>query len=218
MLKTDIRKSLIETKERKESLLIEEQIVKSRISIILENIDSLESFQKLSEDKQLRISFKLMNEISYLHESGLLNEQLGDFLSKIFGNSFGGVTETIVEPFVNSVLSALGLKGYFKNVLVSFITSRPSDLIAAFGDCNKMTKLISEALAEGVFITLQQQKGYGGFGYDLIRNVLGGAIKDSSFIQGIEGGISKIICELFGKYTDNAKDLVGKLKPAVTGS
>jgi len=222
MLKKNIRKTLIETKEKKETLLIEEQIVKSRISIILEGIENIDSFQKLSEDKQLRIAFKLMNEISYFKESGLLNEQLGDFLTKIFGNSFvgGSVAETIVEPFVNSILSALGLKGYFKNVLISFLTSKPSDLIAAFGDCTKMTKLIAEALSEGVFTTLQQEKGYGGLGYDLIRNVLGGAIKNTGFIQGIEQGISKIVCGLFSKYTDNAKDLVGKLQPetAKTGS
>lgn len=213
MLKKDIKKALIETKTKKESLLIEQKIIESRISIILEKIDSTDSFQNLSEENQLKIAFKLMNEISYFEETGLLNEQLGDFLSKIFGSSFGGITQTIVEPLVNSLLSSLGLKGYFKNFLVSFITSRPSQLISAFKDCKVMSTLLAEALSEAVFMTMQQEKGYGGFGYDMIRNVLGGAIKDTKFIKGIEEGISKIVCGLFEKYTDNAKDLVGKLSP-----
>ena len=41
-----------------------------------------------------------------------------DFLGKIFGNSLGGIAQTIVEPMVNSLLSGIGLEGYFKDFLV----------------------------------------------------------------------------------------------------
>jgi TRAP-type mannitol/chloroaromatic compound transport system permease large subunit len=48
--------------------------------------------------------FLFFEEIGYLEEQGLMTEQVWDFLGKIFGNSVGGVAQTIVEPLVNSLL------------------------------------------------------------------------------------------------------------------
>ena len=51
MLEKKVRKSLIETKERKEKLLIEETLIKNRLSIILEGVNSDKEFKSLSEKK-----------------------------------------------------------------------------------------------------------------------------------------------------------------------
>ena len=75
MLEKKVRKSLIETKERKEKLLIEETLIKNRLSIILEGVNSDKEFKSLSEKKQLRISSKFIQELSYLQETKLINEQ-----------------------------------------------------------------------------------------------------------------------------------------------
>ena len=48
MLEKKVRKSLIETKERKEKLLIEETLIKNRLSIILEGVNSDKEFKSLS--------------------------------------------------------------------------------------------------------------------------------------------------------------------------
>jgi hypothetical protein len=45
MLEKKVRKSLIETKERKEKLLIEETLIKNRLSIILEGVNSDKEFK-----------------------------------------------------------------------------------------------------------------------------------------------------------------------------
>ena len=124
MLKNKIKRSIIETKERKEKLLIEQRLVESRIMMIVESESNAKNFHSLSEEKQQKMMYSLLAEINYLDEQGMINEQLWDFLGKIFGNSFGGAVETIVEPLVNSLLSSLGLGGYFKNFLVSFINSQ----------------------------------------------------------------------------------------------
>jgi hypothetical protein len=74
MLKKQIRKSLIETKERKEKLLIEEKLVESRIMMIVESKDNFKNFHLLSEEKQLKLGFSLMREVHFLSHNGLLNE------------------------------------------------------------------------------------------------------------------------------------------------
>lgn len=212
MLKKEIRKSILETKERKEKLLIEQKLVESRIMMIIESKDNIKNFSSLPIAKRKKIAYKLLEEIDYLQETNLLNEQLMDFLGKIFGNSLGGILQTVVEPMVNSLLSAIGLKGYFKDFLVSFITSNPTRLAKALKSCEELTKLVAESLSEAVAIMITKQQGLEGQGYAFLRNALGGAVKDYGFIQSLEKQLSDIVCKLFGNMNNKASGVFDKLK------
>jgi len=212
MLQKKIKKSLIEAKNKKESILIEQKLIKSRIMMIVENEDNIKNFKSLPKSKQQKIAYKLFEEINYLQETNILNEQLMDFLSKIFGNAFSGIAQTIVEPMVNSLLGGIGLEGYFKDFLVSFITSNPTRLAKALKSCDELTKLVAESLSEAVFMMIQRQQGLEGQGYTFLRNALGGAVKDTAFIKGIETQISGIVCQMFGKMSDKASGVFDKLK------
>jgi hypothetical protein len=157
--------------------------------------------------------------MNYLTESGLIKEDvnLGGLLKSIFGsNLLGSATQTIVEPYINSLLSSLGFEnGFIKNFLISYLTSRPSDVIKSFSDCKLMAKLVGTGIVEAVVMTIQKDKGYGGFGYDLIRNILGNVLDSNEFVQGIENGLSGKICSILGKFTDNTKKVVSTLKGSV---
>jgi hypothetical protein len=219
MLEKKVRKSLIETKERKEKLLIEEKLIKNRLSMVFEGIKSEKQFKELSEEKKLKLSVKFIQEVSYLMESGIINEDVdfGGLLKSIFGNAFGGVAQTMVEPLINSVLSSIGFgDGFIKNFLISYLTSRPSDVIKSFSDCNLMAKLVGQGIVEAMVMTMQRKSGYGGFGYDLIRNTLGSVLESSEFISGIEKGLAGTICSVIGKFTNNTKEVANKLKSGVT--
>ena len=216
MLKKEIKKSILETKEKKEKLLIEQKLVESRIMMIIESKDNIKKFKRLSEEKQQKMAYALFEEIGYLEEQGLMNEQVWDFLGKIFGNSLGGVAQTIVEPLVNSILSSIGLGGYFKDFLVSFITSNPLRLAKALKDCNELTKLIAESLGEAVVMMVQKQQGLEGKGYSFLRNALLGVLQDTAFAKKLEEQLSTIVCEMFGKINDKASDVYGKLKTDIS--
>jgi hypothetical protein len=82
MLQKKIKKSLIETKNKKESILIEQKLIKSRIMMIVENEDNIKNFKSLPKKKREKIAYKLLEEINYLQETNILNEQLMDFLVK----------------------------------------------------------------------------------------------------------------------------------------
>ncbi len=218
MLEKNIKKVILETKEKKEKLLIEEGLVKSRIMMIVESKNNIKNFKSLPKEKQEKIAYKLLEEINYLQETNLLNEQLMDFLGKIFGNSLGGILQTVAEPMVNSLMGAIGLgDSYFGKFLVSFITSNPTRLAKALKSCEELTKLVAESLAEAVFMMIQKQQGLEGQGYTFLRNALGGAVKDYGFIQSIEKQISGIVCELFGKMNNKASGVFDKLKTDVVG-
>lgn len=220
MLKQKIKKSLIENKERNEKRLIEESLIKNRFSILFEGVKTEKDFKNLSEKKQLKLSVKFIQEMSYLNSVGFINEQeqdnWGELLTKMFGNSFGSIAQTIVEPFIRSILSAIGFEeGFVRNFLVSYLTSKPREIIESFNDCKLMTKLIAEGIVESMVMTTQREKGYSGFGYNLIRNELARTLRTMEFAIRIERGLEEKVCSTVNKLIENTKSVVEKLKPVI---
>ena len=121
MLETQIKRAILEAKDNKEKSLIEENLVKNRILMIIESEDNIKNFDKLPKKKQEKIAYSLFEEVNFLSENNILNEQLMDVLGKLFGNSFSAIAQTVVEPLVGSLLGKLGLGGFFKDFIPSFI-------------------------------------------------------------------------------------------------
>jgi hypothetical protein len=213
-MKKEIRKALVETKEKKERLLIEQSLVKSRIMMIVESENNIKNFNSLPKRKQRKIADGILREMLILDEQEILSEGLWDILGSIFGNSFSGLAQTIGEPIVNSILSSLGMQdSYFKNVLISFFTKNWGRLAKALrGDCKELTGLVAESLVEGIEMQLTQSHGMSGAGYSFIRNTLNAAISDVGFVKHLEEQLESTVCSLFGKFTQNATEVVSKLK------
>jgi hypothetical protein len=216
MLDKKIRKVILETKDRKERLLIEEKLVKTRISTIIESQEIIDNFEFLPEGKKMKIAMNLMEEIRFLDENKILNEQLMDFLGKIFGNSLGGIVQTIVEPLVNSILSGIGIPdGFLKNTLISLFTKNPLELSRALKSCETLTKLIVQSMSEALVMMLQKQQGLESKGYVFLRNAIGGAIADSKFADTLSGQLEGIVCEIYRNFNKKASDVYTKLTPEV---
>jgi len=214
MLKNNIRKSLLETKERKETLLIERKLIENRLSIIVERVKTKESFKTQSKKNQLKISAKFIQELSYLKNVGLLNEaNLTNSLQSIFGNSFGNITETMFEPILNVILKKLGFgDGSFKNFIVSSLTSSPIDLVDAFSDCKVMTKLLVKSIIEAQVMVLQNESGLSGVGLNFMRNTLGSLVNDERMVKELEDKLSMNVCELINNFIDKAESITDTLK------
>jgi len=215
-LKKQIRKKIVETKEIKDKKIIEESLVISRILMVVESADKVKNYKSLSIKERIDLSVDLLDEIATLQEQGLINEQegLGGMLSKIFGSAWSGLVQTLVEPLVNSILSGLGMNdGFFKSTLVSFFTKSPGRLAKALrGDCKELTGLVVESVIEGVEMKLLQDRGMNSGGYSFVRNALNDAIHGTEFIQSLQNSMESTICELFGKLTGKASEVVDKLK------
>ena len=212
MLKKDIKKTLIETKEKKEKQLIEESLIKNRLAIILEGISGDEEFKSLSEEKQLKLSLKFIQELNYMENSGLLTEQLGSLMQKLFGGWFGNLTQTIFEPMLKKIFLPLFGEGFFTDFLTAYFTSRPSDVIKSFNDCKTMTRLVAEGVAEAIAMQTMRNNGFSAPGYAFLRNTMGDVLTGNEFISGLEKGLSNTVCSVMGKFTDNAEKVVQKLK------
>lgn len=218
MLKKEVRKILIETKEIKEKQLVENQIVGNRLLMVFEGIENKEQFNKLSNHKKTKMLSNFISEISYLEENKLLSENFLDSLKSLFGNSFEDIAQTLMEPMVNSILGSLGFKkGVFRNMFVSFLTSRPSDLIRGFGDCELMTKLVVRSFIEAEVMFLQQEAGLDGMALNFVRNKLGSMAEDTEFVRNLENSFSSSICAILGKAKSNADNVVKKIQDNPNG-
>jgi hypothetical protein len=217
MLEKKIKKTLIETKEKKERLLIEQKIVKDRVSILFEGINSEEDFNKLSKKQKLNLSIKFLHEMSYLQNTGLINEQnFGNILSSLFGGWFGNAIQTFVEPVLKGILVPWFGEGYFTNFIISLLTKNTGEFIRGLNDCKIMTKLIAQSISEAVFMQIQDAKGLNSPGYVFLRQSMGDALTSTEFIKGIEKGFGNMVCDMLGKFTGNATKVAEKLKS--TGS
>lgn len=201
MIKKDIRKKLVEIKEQKNNLITEQTIVKNRIIAIFGSESNIRNFNSLSESKKRKIGESLSREILIIKKTGLLNESfdLTSVFKNIFGNMFSSAIETMVEPFINSILSGLGLSGVFKNFLISILTTNPQTLIKAWGDCRLMTKLISEGIAEALAMQVQEKLGGTSGGYSILRNLLGKTLKEQDFINSLSEQLQNFVCGTFDK-------------------
>lgn len=217
MLEKNIKKALLEAKNNKEKLLIEENLVKSRILMIVESESNIKNFKKLPKRKQEIIAYTLIEEIRFLSENNILNEQLMDVLGKLFGsNGLSSITQTIVEPMVSSLLGKLGLGGFFKDFLTSFLVTDPRRLANALKSCEELTKLIADSLSEALVMMLGEKAGLEGKGYSFMRNALGGAVKDTQFISNLEKQLASTVCSVFNGFNQKATQVYNKLQPAVT--
>jgi hypothetical protein len=213
MKKNIVRKKLLEQKERKERLLTENLIVENRLRFLFEDDGRIINFKNLTESEKEKVAIKFYSELARLNESNLINEQFLDIMKNIFGNAFSGVIQGLVEPLVNSILSGLGLKGYFKDVLVSFFTKHPAKLAEAFKGCEKLTEVVASALVEGMVMMMQKESNLGGTGFDIIRNTLVDTMMETKFVQSLSDSLESFICDLYNKFTGKAKDVYQKLKP-----
>ena len=121
---------------------------------------------------------------------------------------------TIYEKIIDKVLTGLGMgKGPFKDFLVSFLASRPTELVRAISDCKLFTKLVVEGLTEAMVKWLQDTYKVTGGLADILRNTIGATIRDSkTFKESIEKEFAGTICNLFSKYTSNAENVLSSLK------
>ena len=199
-LKNLIRESLLEIKKTKEkNVLSEGKIVKSRLSIISENVNFKTKKQK---DKFFD---ELLSEMVYLNSQGfdkqVINEGFFDMLKSLLGHTPDGVMEYFKEymgKWLVEHLTPMDSEGWFGSMIITGIGNLPIGDIPKLTDCNYLTKWISKTAAEGTVRKLTHEKGLDGAFYDVLRNSIVDMLDSTSLGSKIEEGLGSIICPLLG--------------------
>jgi hypothetical protein len=223
VLKNTIRKNLMETKETKKSLLVEESIIKNRFGLIIESAKS---------HNNIEIAFlEVMVEMIKLREMGLsekalIKEELSFFnlLGGMFGGSgakqnlMGTLRGTFTEYAAKFLLSKLGISSG-SALGRMFITTLGnvesfSDIPKLFSDCRYISELLSKSVVESILGSIGDKYVAGGLLADAVRNSLTDMLYNQTFMKNIQSGISDSVCSIMGdlkvKMSDKAKEMKTK--------
>jgi hypothetical protein len=200
-----IKKTLIETKERKNNQIIENKLVESRLKFIIEDVSV---FNKRSKQVKIKEGFKFLRETSYLKSMGMLNENLSDIFKQMFGNSFENILGTVSDPFVGSILNKLSIPQEIKTSVLDTIKQRANELLAHMDTCENLSKFISDIVSE---ITVLKMTAKNITGSQVLDSAIVDTMGDDVFKTKLSEKIEEEVCLLFNKYAENAKNLVTKL-------
>ena len=218
-LKYNIKKQLVETKDKKSRLLQESKIIQTRFVMIAES-------SKIKTKKQLDNMFvNLLSEMIYLHKQGFDDNLIKENVEGVFSvlsSLFGGTTNAVVELFkekgVKWILEKIGIEdnNFIKNFLITALGNTDlKDVPKLFTDCEFLTKKIAESIPEAYLRKLEYEKGMGGDFMDFVRNSLYDVIKDSDFAQKIEEKIAGIVCPLVDNMSDKFSNQLDSMKSSL---
>lgn len=200
-----IKKTLVETKEKKNNRVIENKLVESRLKFIIEDISV---FNKKPKQVKIKEGFKFLRETAYLKNIGMLNENLSDVFKQMFGNSFENMLSTVSDPFVGSILNKLSIPQEIKVSVLETIKQRANELLSNMDSCENLSKFISDIVSE---ITMTKMTSKNITGSQFLDSAIVDTMGDDVFRTKLSEKIEEEVCVLFNKYAENAKNLVTKL-------
>jgi hypothetical protein len=200
-----IKKTLVETKEKKNNRVIENKLVESRLKFIIEDISV---FNKKTKQVKIKEGFKFLRETAYLKNIGMLNENLSDVFKQMFGNSFENMLSTVSDPFVGSILNKLSIPQEIKVSVLETIKQRANELLSNMDNCENLSKFISDIVSE---ITMTKMTSKNITGSQFLDSAIVDTMGDDVFRTKLSEKIKEEVCVLFNKYAENAKNLVTKL-------
>ena len=204
-IKNKVKNQLLEIKRKKNQTLTEINIVKSRLNLIIENLEDFKNYNRL---KKVGVGFRYLREMSQLKKMGILNEELGNLFQQIFGKSLDSILTNVSEPLLTSIFDKLTLPEELKSNVIQRIHSKTTDLLASMDNCENLTTFLSNELSEALadHIIMSQK-----IGSDLLDSSLNELVKGEEFKQNLGIKLKENICALFEKFSENAKNLVTKL-------
>jgi len=213
VIKKKIRENLIETKENKKNLIVEESIIKNRFSVIVENRQL-----KTKKEKE-KFYFDVLVEMKRLNDQGfkskLITESFFDIISGFFGKSGSGILQTIKEYFGNWLIEKLGVdtKGWIGGTIVKTIGNLDIADIPKLTNCTFTTKLLSKSLAENAVSKLQTAAGLEGTLSNIMRNTLVETLEENStFMVKIEEALGSVLCPLISNVSGKLEDAASAMK------
>jgi hypothetical protein len=221
-LKKSLKKNLIEVKEKKQDLMVENKIISNRFNFLFEG----RSFE--TEEEKDYLVESIITEIGYLKIQGYTPQAINEGLFSMLGNIFGGSVKSIPAVFGEYIAGwltkTLGIpqNSYMSSVVVALVGNlNIADYDKFFSDCRFASNKIADSLIEGYVLQLQNEKnlntGASGFIVSALRNsVVDYFTEDkTSLIQILEDKIGEFLCPKLSKLSSAISDKTDDLKTKI---
>lgn len=194
---------IISLREKKNTILTENNIIKQRTSILLEG-----GIPKTKKGQE-RLIDEIINEAISLNSQGLdkdlINESFWDTIKGLFGNyAGGGLVEMFKEKFMRYLIGKLtpaDPDGWTAGVIEKAFGNIPvADYFnGKILQCDYLTHVLTKSLVEEVIAKAGQSSMGSKIGgesivFDVLRNSIVNQLDDTDFAKNIEHGLSKFVC------------------------
>jgi len=214
-LKSLIHENLLEMYVEKKKIITEESsIIKTRLSLITENINlkTKKGKQKFCDD--------LLFEMIYLNRQGfnqeIINEGFFDIIKGLFGNTGESILQLFKQNMIEWIMDKFLPEGskntWVGGIITNVISNTPIMEIPKLTECSYLTKALAKGITEELPKQLQHKTGTEGAFYDILRNSMIETLEDSELGQKLESSLVTLICPLLGKVKNNMENIGSQLK------
>lgn len=200
-----VRNQVRETKKMKDIKSINENLVKTRLKLVFE---SIEDFETLETKKKIKKGFRTLKEIHTIEKMELINENLSSLFRGLYGKSFENSVQTISEPLFNIIFTKISLEDTLKSKVLENISSKTSELISSMEDCTTFAKFLTDSITEEYVKHLDEEKSKNN---SLVYSSLMDSVDDEIFRKNLNTRLENIVCVLYNKFTENAKNLMVRM-------
>jgi len=220
-LNKTIRKNLLETKENKENLLVEERIISGRYNFLLE---SFRSKKKIGIDK---IFFATINESKKLRELNLdrklILKEEDSFFSSLFSIFGSGIFSSIKEYGAKWIIERTFGEDASKSmmaqtVIAAFGNLEWDSITKLFTDCSYTSKWLVQTIIEGFARKYQEKLGTSGVFADTVRNGIVEAIGSNEVIDALSNKLMGFVCNMIGGLKPKMEDAYSAIKQKVVAN
>lgn len=215
-LKQNIRKSLVEVKEQKRVLVIEEKIIKNRFGLLVESFENHQNTDLLFDN--------LITETRYLqgqnYNEELLNESILDFFKNLLPRLGGGTIDMFQEYLVKGIIRGLGLDPnstwaiVIKNAIANVDMADIPKLAKL--DCNYITELITRTTVETMIDKMKFFQEHDQFG-SILKNTLDSYFRHN-FSDEFQKFLSGPLCKLLGGFSSKIENQVDNIRRAAVAT
>ena len=217
-LNKTIRKNLLEAKENKKNLIVEEKIIRGRFNFLLE---SLSEKDELSLDE---IFFTVLFESQKLRSlnltKSLILEEEKSFFSSLFSLFGGGIVDSLKEYGARWIIENTFGEENANSLLAQTIVAAFGNLdwetiTKIFTDCSFTTKWLVKTIVEGFARKYQEKSGMSGVFADTVRNGIVDAINSNEVIDALSNKLMGFVCSMIGKLVPKMEDAYSGIKQKV---
>ncbi len=215
MLKTIIRKKLVETKTNKKYTLTENRIINSRFNFLFEN-------RKIRNRKDLNNFYILMlSEMVDLYKKGYNSnlisenaENLFSVLNTLFYESGNSVVEVFKQKGIDWLIQNLKISGddelsqYMRDALNK---TELNEVARLFSDCEFLSKKIAQSIKENYITNLSSETESSDF-MKTVKNSFSSVIQNSDIETRLESTINGIICPLVDQAQTKFEEMLKIMK------
>lgn len=213
-LKNKIKSALNEVVTTKRKEIVEEQLVKTRVETLFENVEF--SSRKQRKDFVVNLLKETLYLDSQIKNKKLINEEFWDVMKGFFGEEGSSQVfksfKTRMSEWLTSHLSPKKKDGWVGNCIKKTIQDMDISDVHHITNCDFLTREISKSIIQKLDEKMSNEELKDDGIYDIVRGGMKENVKGIKFKKHVEGKVKQMICPILYDMSNRFDDSFEEMK------